>query len=61
MTLRFGFTHDGDKSCVNIKTESLGLSSFRISTLPVVFFVFYQVFAVFYQVFFRIPVWYMCF
>ena len=52
---------DGHKSCGDIKPESLGLSSIEVSTLPVDFFVFYQVFAVFYQVFFHIPVRYMCF
>jgi hypothetical protein len=51
----------GTRSCGDIKTESLGLSSSRITTLPVVFSVFYQVFAVFYQVFFHIPVRYKCF
>ena len=51
----------GKEDPKDIKPESLGLSSIEVSTLPVDFFVFYQVFAVFYQVFFHIPVRYMCF
>jgi hypothetical protein len=52
MTVRKASHTTGTRSCGDIKTESLGLSSSRISTFPVVFFVFYQVFVVFYQVFF---------
>jgi hypothetical protein len=40
------------KRTPRIHPESLGLSSFWILPLPVVFFVLYQVFAVFYQFFF---------